>query len=299
MLSAAFGDVRDVVVHRTWGTTLVLEAAVGKGSSRVVLKASAAHDVRIEMRALQMAREAGVPAPSVVLHGNDPDLPGGRWMVMERAAGRPWASLDNQHPGMTAVLSHVAHFLTRLHGIQRPGFGWLDVRGVGAYSSWSRWLRYVLANDLRLLRSTGHLSGASATLLDSAFAAASPELDRRPAVLLHGDLGDGEIFVDECTWEVTGIVDWGEALIGDPAYELARFVAGGPVDDPRPGLMRPTVRRAYGHREYLVGADSCKCLYDAHNAIRNAAWSVRENVPWASPLIVFALARLRDVDPLD
>jgi aminoglycoside phosphotransferase (APT) family kinase protein len=100
-------------------------------------------------------------------------------------------------------------------------------------------------------------------------------------------LGDTEIFVDE-NLEVTAIVDWADAVVGDPLYDFARFVAGGPAADPRPARMRPEVMRLYAHP--LVDGDRCYALYQAHNAIRNAAWSAVHAPEWVNDLVDFAAA---------
>jgi aminoglycoside phosphotransferase (APT) family kinase protein len=39
-------------------------------------------------------------------------------------------------------------------------------------------------------------------------------------VLSHLDLGSEHVLVDPSTWQVRGVIDWGDAAIGDPAYDL-------------------------------------------------------------------------------
>jgi aminoglycoside 2''-phosphotransferase len=45
-----------------------------------------------------------------------------------------------------------------------------------------------------------------------------------PAVL-HADLTGDHILVDTETGEITGIIDWGDAIVGDPAYDFAGLLA--------------------------------------------------------------------------
>ena len=45
-------------------------------------------------------------------------------------------------------------------------------------------------------------------------------------VLRHGDLGPGNILFDEQTQTLTGIIDFGSAKLGDPAYDFAGLVSG-------------------------------------------------------------------------
>ena len=71
----------------------------------------------------------------------------------------------------------------------------------------------------------------------------------RVDTLCHGDLGPRHVLTDD-SGEPTGIVDWGDVHVGDPAVDLsiawsftreareAFFRAYGPVDDDRRRLAR-------------------------------------------------------------
>lgn len=47
-----------------------------------------------------------------------------------------------------------------------------------------------------------------------------------PRVLVHGDLGCGHLLTSDAG--LAGIIDWGDALIADPAYDLAALLANCP-----------------------------------------------------------------------
>jgi aminoglycoside phosphotransferase (APT) family kinase protein len=56
-------------------------------------------------------------------------------------------------------------------------------------------------------------------------------------VLCHNDLGGEHVLVDPATWSITGIIDWTDAAVGDPAADVGRLVrdlgreaAGGVLD---------------------------------------------------------------------
>ncbi len=75
-----------------------------------------------------------------------------------------------------------------------------------------------------------------------------PEPSAFTPVLLHGDLGDDQILVDARTGRVTGVIDFDDAAIGDPALDFA-------------GLLRhlgaPFTRQAlhaYGASDDVVAA---------------------------------------------
>jgi aminoglycoside phosphotransferase (APT) family kinase protein len=48
-----------------------------------------------------------------------------------------------------------------------------------------------------------------------------------PRVLVHGDLGGSHVLADDAS-RLAGIIDWGDALIADPAYDLAALLANCP-----------------------------------------------------------------------
>jgi aminoglycoside phosphotransferase (APT) family kinase protein len=53
-----------------------------------------------------------------------------------------------------------------------------------------------------------------------AFLDTPPPDDRYSPVFSHNDLGIEHVLVDPVTWTVTGIIDWSDAAIVDPAYDF-------------------------------------------------------------------------------
>lgn len=96
VLEARFGAVREIEPYQTWGRTVVVAGSVGDDRRPVVLKATAELDVLAEAATLRLVREAGVPAPRVLEAGEETALPGGRWIVMERADGLRLAHVAEQ-----------------------------------------------------------------------------------------------------------------------------------------------------------------------------------------------------------
>jgi aminoglycoside phosphotransferase (APT) family kinase protein len=52
------------------------------------------------------------------------------------------------------------------------------------------------------------------------FLAARPPHDEYRPVFSHNDLGIEHVLVDPVTWTVTGVIDWSDAAIVDPAYDF-------------------------------------------------------------------------------
>ena len=45
-------------------------------------------------------------------------------------------------------------------------------------------------------------------------------------VLIHGDLGGEHILLDRVTGTLAGVIDWGDACVGDPALDFAGLLHG-------------------------------------------------------------------------
>ncbi|HVX43728.1 MAG TPA: aminoglycoside phosphotransferase family protein [Mycobacteriales bacterium] len=268
----------------TWARSVVVGARLADGSE-VVLKANGDRSVRAEACALRLAADAGVPVPPVLGEGIAEDLPGRHWMLLGKAHGRPWTLPTPNSRASARTQEDLGRVFARLHGCALPGFGQLTEDGTGGYERWSEWLTDSLAGPLHFLRSGGYFEPALTSRIERLFTDLAPLLDRRPGVLIHGDLGGMEIFVNTRN-QVVGIVDFGNAVVGDPLYDFAHFVRGGPADDPRSAAILPGVRRSYiAHGgENPPNWDQLFAVYDVFNTVRNAEWAVREDVPWVTGL---------------
>lgn len=282
---AVTGPVDTLTPLEVWGPTLVVAAAL-KSGDRVVLKASALQDVRVEASIARRVRESGVPAPEVLAEGADEQLPGGSWFLMHDAGTSRWCDVDwspDHHQAMLTILADILH---RLHGIRISGSGPLTMEGIGTFPDWHAYL--VASHERATARLVVHgaITSTATTRIRKRFDALRDSLNARPSVLLHADLGDGEVFVDPQTARITGIVDWGASIAGDPLYEFARFVAGGPDDDPRPARFTPPLVAAYRRLDSTLpsGDSPLPTLYRLHNTILNAAWASIHAPDWLPAL---------------
>lgn len=276
----------------TWGPTVVVEATIDDDLT-VFVKASANQNVHTEATVMAQVRAAGVPTVEVLACGTDEQLPGGRWMMTRAATGQTLQDVGRTAPTIGRTLDDLAECYTRLHKVAQPGFGPLTTDGQrGTFDSWSQWQRQTVEDTITALTQRDSVSAAFVSRVRQLCGDFAADLDRAPAVLLHADLGDREAFVDPGTGAVTAIVDWGGALVGDPLYDLVRFVGGGPADDPRPGQLLPTLHARYFERNPYETEHAQRMLkfYRFHICVVEAAWGedlgwTRGHITWAAQLI--------------
>lgn len=178
-------------------------------------------DIARECTAIQTAATAGVPVPRVAAVDVN-----GQWsphplIVLDQVDGRP---CDGSEP---VFLGGISDVLAALHSIALEGFGTGTAAGGrlrGVNHSWLAALQ---------LRAASALTAADAGLVPSQLIERVVEAVARNSVLLHldegrllhGDLHPRHVYATAD--EITAVIDWGDANVGDPHYDLARILHAG------------------------------------------------------------------------
>ncbi|WP_158893195.1 phosphotransferase family protein [Amycolatopsis anabasis] len=174
------------------------------------------HAAESEFYALTEGR--GLPMPRVVAAGElDPDGPSWRWpyLITNRIPGTPCRSalstMDEQ--ARLRFAKQLGGVIRALHATplrDGPIFGddkrfraLLAERRAAAVADHRRW---------------GHLPERLCAELDE-YLPAPESLPGAERVLVHGDLHADHVFLDG-SGEITGIIDFGDAAVADPRYEL-------------------------------------------------------------------------------
>jgi len=190
-----------IVPLAAFATNLVYE--VDAGELGLIVKASPLRDaLRAEAWACARGAEAGLAAPAVLALaplGDGSELSG---FIMTRLAGDPIA------PGDPAFRDLGAR-LRRLHELKLPGFGPL---AEAQHTSWLAFLRHICAD-------AGSIAPAALTTEIEARANALAAVEQ--GSLCHGDLKYAHILVDG--GRLSGVIDWGDALVAEPLFDVARF----------------------------------------------------------------------------
>lgn len=220
---------------------------------------------RLELAIQNGAAEAGFPAPRVLIAHCEPDVVGQMFVVMERMPGRAflrgirWDQFARDFPrvvvGWPAAL---ARLQKRLHELDPSSV----LKAAGAQSltpsgvSTRRHLAFV----------EGHLEefgGAGARDALAWIRANEPAQPASPSVV-HGDLWPANVLMRR--GEVTGVVDWNVAAVGDPALDVG-FAKAGLALIPAPFPPPSPIRQGLS----VAGRSVASRFHDAYNELRPVA----------------------------
>lgn len=212
-------DFADAVVVDTGWDFVVVDT--GAWVFRVPRREPVAAALKVERLLLALlAPRLPVPVPEMSVHTlypttaltrgrGDPEEPGGTtYGLYPRLPGSPSACGDAE-----AVAGDVARLLTALHSMDP-----LDALVIGLAAPGK------LDLDVLARRATAEvvplLPWEAVLALREAFAALREPPEREAVV--HADLGEANLLVDD--GRLTGVVDWTDAHVGDPAQDLSWFV---------------------------------------------------------------------------
>ena len=180
--------------------------------------------MELECLLARRLRQHGIPVPTCAFQAleGDGDVRGAQ--SVERVEGESLDLRDADDAAMLRGLRAAAAALARVHAIRGAGAGPLSLVQLrageiaGLHTSWRRFMRLRLEDHLRECVAMGAMSAAEAVRADQAFAG-SLLADAVSASLLHGDPGGHNFIMRGDT--VAGMIDWEDAMVGDPLFELA------------------------------------------------------------------------------
>ena len=154
-----------------------------------------------------IATDPEIAAPRVVAQGSlydnaDPPWP---YLVTTRMSGVSWQDADLSPAQRHAVAAELGEQVRRIHALR-------SLHAI-AHEDWS-------ALNVTAAAERSSLPPHLIAQIDDYLAARAP-FDR---VFVHGDLCDMHAFVDN--GRLTGIIDWGDAMVTDRHYELIQLYRG-------------------------------------------------------------------------
>lgn len=130
------------------------------------------------------------------------------------------------------MIRNFGRTMADLHTIMTDGYGPIlpaeDSAGVARKGIHARWYTYLtrkLSDHLVACRDAGAISVNDVKTVMEIIADSEAVLESVPSVLLHGDPAHHNVFAGR-DGVITGIIDWEDALCGDPAHDVAYYATG-------------------------------------------------------------------------
>lgn len=267
--------VREVLARRLPGYRIGSVKMLGQGLDNLVYEVNgellvrAAKQADPAVRGERIRREAellGVlaglstlPVPRVVFA----DPPAGV-LACAKLPGRPLPG--HRVPEPARLAAPLGEFLTGLHRAPVPRMAPLAPRDADPPDAWLR-----PAQDA-YRRVAARIPGALRPPVER-FLAAAPPPAPAPGTLVfcHHDLGAEHLLAEVESSTITGVIDWSDAAIADPAYDLALILR-----DLGPEIFEMTLRRyggpwSHAHRERVIFYARCAVLEDIAYGVQAGA----------------------------
>lgn len=186
----------------------------------------------VEAWVADIVRGRGLPVPQVYHVDVRREHAPFDFAVVERGRGTALSVFDDYEERTRMLLREVGRLLAQVHSIQGDGYGFIDAapavqRGdsmrtlSGLCDVWSDYLVLKLAEHLDRCVALGAISAQEAKRIEALFAALKNTCDDAPAALLHGDPGSHNFLVDD--GRISAILDWEDAQLGDPVFDVANW----------------------------------------------------------------------------
>lgn len=147
------------------------------------------------------------------------------FIAMEKAQGQPLATIKENLTAYRNNITRLGVYLANIHSIAAEKFGMLDglvlhqsnqCRGV--MPTWDSYIYTNFEAHLNYCVSHGIFDSSIKNEIYNIFMDCHHEFDCLDSRLLQGDLNDYNVFVDE---DDMVIIDWEDALAGDPVFDIA------------------------------------------------------------------------------
>ncbi len=150
--------------------------------------------------------------------------------IIDCAAGKQLNLLQDPETQYLSpsILESLGQFLAALHSIRVSRFGPFDISSLGksvhhkvqgVHKTWRDYIFCNLDEHVAFCLNIRAIDEAQAERIIKLFQHLSPLLIIDKPVLLHGDLGNHNIFSDGK--KVTALIDWEDCMAGDPYFDVA------------------------------------------------------------------------------
>lgn len=151
------------------------------------------------------------------------------YMIMEKVNGSSLSCFINDAQKAPKYLHQLGKTLAQVHHIKVNGYGPLvsDLSlepnsYIGLRKSWKEYLYTQLDVHIKYCYDKKIIDLNQSDMIGEIFLTHEKVFDIAQPCLLHGDLGNQNIFIQQDTDAVV-LIDWGDALSGDPVFDIAMW----------------------------------------------------------------------------
>jgi aminoglycoside phosphotransferase (APT) family kinase protein len=237
LLSSTLGKPAQVAPLASQGTFHLVHRAKLYSGQHLIIRSSLTElferddSLLIEQTVLPFLTAVGlsIPAVHVVSVGARDRVPFD-YAIADEAPGQVVQGLSEPAKENPELWRSVGAALRRVHTISGQGFGALlsEHGGRRLQGCLSQWNEHLLCNSdahIDRCRKLGLLDADEASEAVRCLADVGQKVQCVPA-LLHGDLGNHNVFIDSKMMPT--LVDWEDAILGDPVFDLAMWATFNP-----------------------------------------------------------------------
>lgn len=230
------GESFENAIKSDFGLEITNTQKVEKGYSSQVYKANLRDKVifirinekpglfKVESIGYKIFEKQGIPVPKIIAYKENPPLIGYPTMIVSSARGITINEADISLEQKDVIYERVGELLKKIHETKLEGFGFLKATDRGLVGEFLTWQEYRKSREQRNHRNFNFLvdknfvTGEESLKIKNIYNEIAL-LDFGKASLLHRDMHTNHIFVKGNS--VTGIIDLGCLLAGDPRYDIA------------------------------------------------------------------------------
>ena len=148
--------------------------------------------------------------------------------IMDEARGTSLRAFDHDEVKLLPLLTELGRFTANIHRIDlRCRFGLIDPSALatgrgplfGLHETWDEYIALNLEEHVKICVGIGAVSDEEAQRILWLFEGCRGIYADSIPKLLHGDPGNHNVFVED--GQITALIDWEDAVAGDPVYEIA------------------------------------------------------------------------------
>ncbi len=186
------------------------------------------------------------------------------WLAYVKLPGVPLLDMprDQRSHNDTSIAATLGELLNALHA--QPVDRWTDLVDIDDHPL-DEWRRAAA----RTYATVGELMPAAFRRPVETFLEAMPPHHGYAPVFSHNDLGIEHVLVDPVAWTVTGIIDWSDAAIVDPAYDFGLLYR-----DLGPAALRAAIRRYHSDGNDVAALTERAAFYARCSLFEDLAYGV-------------------------